>query len=88
VELPEPGTLRGGEADEQEAAVPPQVARRRATLGDLGAAVRALTHAVVDTETDDDVLAEATFLLPRSEQVARLFGHVEVFTGGAVPTGD
>jgi hypothetical protein len=43
-----------------------EVLRRRAALTELGSAVRALTHAVVDTEVDDAVLAEAADLARRA----------------------
>jgi acyl-coenzyme A thioesterase PaaI-like protein len=47
----------------------PQVLRRRAAIADLGAAGRAFTHAVVDTEVDDDVLAEAADLARKATEL-------------------
>ena len=49
-----------------------------------------VTGTIATQAAPDDVLVEAdgTFLVPRPDQVSRLFGHVEVFGAGQVPTGD
>jgi len=49
-----------------------------------------VTGAIAARSAPDVVLVEAdgAFLVPRPDQISRLFGHVEVSGSGPVPTGD